>query len=150
MTLPNTTILLVEDDENDVLFMKTTFQEVGVKEPLAVVGNGKEAMAYLGGTGRFADCKKHPRPAMVLLDLKLPHVMGLDVLKWIRSRPELRSLIVIVLTSSANPADINTAYELGANAYLVKPTSYDQLRVLTQALRDFWLIHNHAPGAAEA
>ncbi len=145
MAILSLPILLVEDDQNDVLFMKMAFEEVGVKNPLPVARDGKEALAYFEGTGRFADRKKHPLPYLVLLDLKLPHVMGLDLLKWMRARPELHSTIVLVLTSSSNPADLATAYQEGANAYLVKPTSFDQLKVLAQAIRDFWLVHNQAP-----
>jgi len=146
MASPNATILLVEDDPNDLLFMKMALEDAGLKNPVAVAKDGNEAVAYLGGTGRFADRKKHPLPCLVLLDLKLPHVMGLDVLKWARTKSELRSIIVLVMTSSSHPGDIQAAYQLGANAYLVKPSSFDQLRVLAHSVKDFWLVHNQMPG----
>ena len=146
----NATILLVEDDANDVDFMTMTLKKVGVENPLRAVGDGKEALAYLGGTGQYADRSAHPRPYLVLLDLKLPHVMGLDVLKWLREKPEFDSTVVIVLTSSQDPRDIETACHLKANAYLVKPSGLEKLQVLVQAIKDFWLIQNQpAPGFGE-
>jgi CheY-like chemotaxis protein len=148
MVAPNATILLVEDDPNDLLFMKIALEDAGVKNPLVVAKDGKEALSYLGRTGPFSSHKKHPLPALVLLDLKLPHVMGLDVLKWARGKAELRSTIFVVLTSSSHPRDIESAYQLGANAYLVKPSSFDQLRVLARSIKDFWLVHNQIGGCA--
>lgn len=138
----NTTILIVEDDPNDRLFLKMALEAVGVPNPVAEAKDGKEALDYLSGSGPYANRQQHALPYLVLLDLKLPHLMGLDLLRWIRGRPELDLLIVIVFTSSANPADVDEAYRLGANAYLVKPSSFEKLRPLAQSLKDFWLIHN--------
>jgi PAS domain S-box-containing protein len=137
------TILLVEDEENDVLFMKHAFKEVGILNPLQVAQDGKEAMDYLSGNGGYADRERFPLPCLTLLDLKLPRVMGLEVLKWMREQPELRNLIVIVLTSSRLGPDIETAYQLGANAYLVKPSSPGELREMAMGIKQFWLERNH-------
>jgi CheY-like chemotaxis protein len=139
------TILLVEDEENDVFFLKYAFKEVGILNPLKVAQDGKIAMDYLSANGEYADRERFPLPGLILLDLKLPRVMGLEVLKWIREQPELKTLIVIVLTSSRLEPDIEKAYQLGANAYLVKPSSPPELRALATGLKEFWLSLNQAP-----
>ncbi|HEV2208873.1 MAG TPA: response regulator [Verrucomicrobiae bacterium] len=144
------TILLVEDDRNDAMFMKMAFESAGVTGNLQEVRDGKEALEYLKGEGQFADRETHPLPYLLLLDLKLPHVMGMDVLKWVRQQPELNGVVVLVLTSSSNPAEIDTAYRLGANAFLVKPSSFQELQVMAQTIKDFWLVQNQpAPAFQE-
>jgi CheY-like chemotaxis protein len=140
------TILLVEDDENDVFLMQRALNKAAVLNPVHVANDGQEAINYFEGAGRFANRKEFPLPCLVLLDLKLPYVMGLDVLKWIRQRPELAT-IVIVLSSSAAKADIATAYRLGANGFLVKPTGANQLLDMVKAIKDFWLTQNTPPPA---
>src|SRR6266403_1420305 len=131
-------ILLVEDDENDVLVMKMALEKVGLTSPMRVTRDGRETQDYLSGSGIFADRQEYPLPYLILLDLKLPRVMGLEVLKWIRVRPEFDSTIVLVLSSSPMPDDIQCAYHLRANAYLVKPSGLDKLLVLAVAIKDFW------------
>src|SRR5215475_4834342 len=135
-------ILLVEDNENDILFLNMALEQAGVTNPVHVAKDGQEAIAYLSGTGQHSDRVKFPLPYLLLLDLKLPQVMGLDVLKWLRHRPEFDSTVVVVLTSSADPADVDAAYRLRANAYLVKPSGLANLQVLAQAIKDFWLLQN--------
>jgi PAS domain S-box-containing protein len=137
------TILLVEDEENDVFLMKHAFQQVGILNPLQVARDGKEAMDYLSGNGGYADRERFPLPCLTLLDLKLPRVMGLEVLKWMREQPELKPLIVIILTSSRLGPDIETAYQLGANAYLVKPSNSRELHDIALGIKQFWLERNH-------
>ena len=141
------TVLLVEDEENDVFFMKYAFKEVGVLNPLHVAVDGQEAMDYLSGNGRYADRERFPLPCLTLLDLKLPRVMGLEVLKWMREQPALKTLIVIILTSSRLGPDIERAYQLGANAYLVKPSSPPELYKIATSIKQFWLELNHGPAA---
>src|SRR5207237_5041379 len=97
-------------------------------------------MDYLQGAGKFADRKQFPLPSLILLDLKLPHVMGLDVLKWIRQESGL-PLAVVMLTASGEDADIATAYRLGANGFLVKPSEVSKLVDMAKAINDFWLTH---------
>lgn len=140
------TILLVEDEENDVFFMKYAFKEVGILNPLQVAEDGKQTMDYLSGNGEYADRERFPLPYLTLLDLKLPRVMGFEVLKWMREQPELKTLIVIILTSSRLGPDIEMAYRLGANAYLVKPSSPPELREIAMGIKQFWLALNHGPG----
>jgi CheY-like chemotaxis protein len=134
--------LLVEDDENDVLVMKMALEKVGLTCPIRMAKDGREAQDYLSGTGIFADRHEYPLPYVILLDLKLPRVMGLEVLKWIRERPEFDFTIVLILSSSSMPEDVESAYRLHANGYLVKPYTLERLELMTQAIKEFWFIHN--------
>jgi CheY-like chemotaxis protein len=143
------TILQVEDDPNDVLFLQHAMNKAGVANPIHTVGDGQEAIDYLKGTGKFANRAQFPLPSLVLLDLKLPYVMGLDVLKWIRQQP-WQAMVVVMLTASAEEADITAAYRLGANGFLTKPSEASKLDDIAKAIRDFWLTHNTLPDALPA
>lgn len=143
-----TTILLVEDDVHDVLFITKALNKAGVNSLIQVAKDGQEALDYLTGQGQFANREKYPLPCLVLLDLKLPRVMGLEVLRRLDQRRNFRRLVVVVLTSSQQPEDIDTAYDLGAKAYLVKPSGIDQLVPIAQAIKDFWLTQNRAPASS--
>jgi CheY-like chemotaxis protein len=140
-----TSILLVEDDENDVLFLRHSFAKAGVEIPLQHVASGQEAIDYLAGAGTFTDRQKHPMPSLILLDLNLPHKTGFDVLQWIRATPDVSVTVVIVLTSSRAEADIARAYSLHANSYIVKPSKPQELVQFALLLRDYWLHWNQAP-----
>ena len=135
-------ILLVEDNPDDVFFMRRAAQAAKIENPIHVVTDGTQAIEYLSGAGAFADRNAHPLPCVILLDLKLPGMSGLDVLGWMRGRPEFTTAVVIVLTTSREPRDVHEAYRLGANAYLVKPTSPTQLAELLGAIKIFWIEHN--------
>jgi len=137
-------ILQVDDDPNDIFLFQHAMKKMGVMNPIQVATDGQQAIDYLRGTGKFADREKFPLPCLVLLDLKLPYVMGLEVLRGIRAQPG-RALTVIILTASAENADIEAAYELGANAFLTKPTEANKLREMVKAIKDFWLTHNTLP-----
>jgi CheY-like chemotaxis protein len=117
---------------------------MGVMNPIQVATDGQQAIDYVQGAGKFADRKKFPLPCLVLLDLKLPYVMGLEVLRRIRKQPG-RALTVVILTASAESTDIEAAYRLGANAFLTKPTEANKLREMVKAIKDFWLTHNTLP-----
>ena len=138
------TILQIEDDPNDVLFLRRAMDNAGVADAIQVATDGREAIAYLQGAGKFADRALFPFPGLVLLDLKLPYVMGLDVLRWIRKQP-WHCLPVLMLTASAEDVDIATAYRLGANAFLRKPSEARQLDEMARAIKDFWLKLNSVP-----
>jgi len=142
--MTTTTILLVEDDENDVFFFQRALNKTGTTTPLQVAHDGQEAIDYLRGAGKFAERAKFPQPGLILLDLKLPFVMGLDVLKWIRQQSDL-SPIVLILSSSRQDDDVDAAYRLGANAYLVKPIDVSDLQGMVRAINDFWLRQNTPP-----
>jgi CheY-like chemotaxis protein len=145
MSVSASPILLVEDNPDDVLLIQSAFEKVKASTPMQVVNDGEKAIAYLSGKGEFADRAKHPMPALVLLDLKLPRVPGLNVLSWLRKQPELARMLVVVLTSSRESADINRAYDLGANSYLVKPVSHEDLVELIGALETYWVTLNEWP-----
>jgi CheY-like chemotaxis protein len=135
-------ILLVEDNEDDVFLMKRAVSAAGIANPLHVVEDGQQAIDYLAGTGPFAARDKHPLPAIIFLDLKLPIKNGLQVLEWIRSEKQFESLVVVVLTSSNEPSDLREAYKLGANSYVVKPPTAAQLIDLAKAFKWYWLQFN--------
>lgn len=139
MTDATGTILLVEDDPNDVLLIRRALRRATIPNPIEVVSDGEAAVAYLAGRGTYADRTAHPLPALMLLDLKLPRRSGFEVLEWLRQQPGLRRLRVVVFTSSGLAADIRRAYELGANSYLVKPLEFDALQDMLQALGAYWL-----------
>jgi CheY-like chemotaxis protein len=142
MTTTNRSLLLVEDNEDDVFLMKRALKGARVSNPLNVVEDGQEAVDYLAGTGKFADRANYPLPAVVFLDLKLPFISGHDVLAWIRRQKDLDSLVVIVLTSSNEASDLSRCYALGANSYVVKPPTPDQLQELASAFKWYWLEYN--------
>jgi CheY-like chemotaxis protein len=132
------TILLVEDTDDDVFFLKRALKSAEIPNPVQVATDGQQALDYLSGTGAYADRAAFPLPFLVLLDLKLPYVMGLDVLKWIRARRELDGIIVAVLTSSQQDHDITETTRLGGNFYFVKPPSKQKLTELMRSLAEHW------------
>jgi len=136
------TILLVEDEPNDVFLMKRAMKKAAILNPLQVAGNGQEAVDYLSGTGKFSDRTEFPIPSLVFLDLKLPYKNGFEVLTWIRSQSHLDTTLVMVLTSSSEERDIAECYRLGARTFLVKPPTPDMLTELMVSLKDYWIKHN--------
>jgi CheY-like chemotaxis protein len=135
-------ILLVEDNEDDVFLMKRALKDAGVRNPLYIAEDGQEAIDYLNGAAQFSDRASYPLPAIVFLDLKLPLKSGHDVLAWIRRQKSFESLVVVVLTSSDEPTDVNKSYRLGANSYLVKPPTAEQLLEMAKAFKWYWLQYN--------
>jgi CheY-like chemotaxis protein len=142
------TILHVEDDPNDVLLIGRALRKAEIPASVQVVNDGDQAVDYLSGNHAYAQREQFPLPALVLLDLKLPRKSGIEVLQWIRSKPGLRRIPVVMLTSSRQPVDINRAYDLGVNAYLVKPVSFDTLVEMLRTLDSFWLRVNEHPASA--
>lgn len=138
-------ILLVEDSSDDVVLIRRALTKVNLANPLQVVEDGEQAEAYLAGRDAYADRDRFPLPALMLLDLKLPRRSGFEVLAWLRQQPGLRRLPVIVLTSSREPADVQRAYDLGANSYLVKPGPFDALLEMLRGLNLYWLILSEKP-----
>ena len=139
------TILLVEDDANDVLLVRRAFSKAGTLAAIAAVADGQAAVDYLSGNGGYGNRDMHPLPALVLLDLKLPRKSGHEVLQWLRGHARLKRLPVVILTSSQESSDVNRAYDLGANSYLVKPVAFDSLYQLAQTLGLYWLVLNQSP-----
>jgi CheY-like chemotaxis protein len=139
-------ILYVEDDDNDAFFVKRAFEQAGISQRLVIVEDGKAAIAYIGGTGAYTDRKQHPPPCLVLLDLKMSGISGIEVLKWIRTTPSFCALPVVVLTSSNHEGDVHRAYMQGANGYLVKPRKLEEFVTMARAIKDYWLTQNRASG----
>lgn len=137
--------LLIEDNDNDALLLKRAFSRGNLLNPLHILKTGEAALDYLKGTGPYANRSEYPLPSIMLLDLNLPGISGFEVLRWIRSQPELSRLRVIVLTSSESIHDVNLAYRLGANSFLVKPMDLDHLCRMTEALQGYWIWMDHAP-----
>lgn len=142
------TVLLAEDDDNDVFFLERAFKQAQIANPLVRAKDGEEAIAYLQGKGAYADREKHPLPQLMLLDLKMPRKNGFEVITWVRSQPGLKRLPIVVLTSSKEDPDVNRAYEIGANTYLVKPVKFEGLVEMMQALNMYWLLLAEKPTCA--
>jgi len=141
-------VLYVEDDPNDVLLLQRAFRLEEIHNPLNVAVDGAEGIAWLSGHGQFANRARYPLPDLVILDIKMPKINGLVVLKWIRAHPGLKGLPVIVLTSSYLPEDVAAAHQLGANAFIVKPCLYEELREVVRFLK-YWMLHTSPPPTDE-
>jgi CheY-like chemotaxis protein len=135
----SSTILLVEDNEDDVFAMTRALKIARIGNPMQIVTDGEMVKDYLSGTGAYADRAKHPLPFIIFLDLKLPFVNGFELLSWIRKQPELNSLVVVVLTSSAEERDHEQAYAFGARSFLVKPPTAQGLTDVFNSLESYWL-----------
>lgn len=138
-------ILLAEDDPNDVLLIQRAFQKAGLQGSLRIVRDGEEAIRYLNGGGDYADRQRFPLPFLLLLDLKMPGADGFDVLQWVRTERAFKRLLVIVLTSSNLQSDVDRAYELGANSYLVKPVEFQEMVNMIQRFEVYWTEMNRTP-----
>ncbi|PTY07668.1 two-component system response regulator [Opitutaceae bacterium EW11] len=137
--MKNRAILYVEDEEDDVFFMKKAFQLAGIRHPLHTAEDGQKAIAYLSGEPPFADRSQFPIPSLVILDLNLPILSGFEVLQWLRRRPEYAQTHVVVFSSSGRPEDREKATSLGATEYVMKPSSgFDFIHVAKQ-LQAKWL-----------
>jgi len=141
----NETILVAEDDTADAFFLKRAFAKVGVPTSLQFVRDGQEAIEYLQGEDDFANRLAHPLPDLLLLDLKMPRMDGFQVLDWVRQQPSFKRVPAIIFSSSPQDHDINRAYDLGANSYLVKPHSSEELVVLVEKLKLYWIETNKNP-----
>jgi CheY-like chemotaxis protein len=138
-------ILLVDDSEDDILLIRQAFAKAGIPNPLQVVRSGEEAVEYLQGIWKYRNREEFPLPAMVLLDLKMPGMDGFEVLSWIRQQPGLSAMRVIVLTCSVAVRDINKAYGLGANSFMVKPGDFQNTVELARIATKYWLVMSQGP-----
>ena len=137
---PPAALLVVEDEPNDVLFIRRGLARAGILEGPQETRDGEEAVAYLEGRPPFEDRAKHPLPSLILLDLKLPRRSGLEVLAWLRKQPgPLGETPVIVLTSSKEQSDMDRAAALGVLAYHVKPVSYSDFMSRVESIGKHWL-----------
>ena len=136
-------ILLVEDNPDDVELTRIAFAEAKIANALHVVGNGVEALDYLFGRGDYAGEAQPQTPALVLLDLNMPRMDGREVLQAIRAETRTRSLPVVVMTTSAEPFDVEACYLLGANSYIRKPVDFGQFMWAVKQVGMYWLVLNH-------
>jgi CheY-like chemotaxis protein len=139
------TILLVEDDSNDVLLIRKALEGGGIDNPVQTVSDGEEAIDYLQGCGAFSDRRLFPLPGLIVTDLKMPRANGIEFLRWLRSHPFGKVIPAIVLTSSMEPADVQDAYSSGANSYLVKPAGFGELKRMLRTVVDYWSLCEMAP-----
>ncbi len=141
----NANILLVEDNDDDVALTLRAFQKSKIVNPVVVARDGAEALDYLFGTGSHQGRDTSQLPAIILLDLKLPRVDGLEVLRRIRQDSKLKLIRTIILTSSNEGPDIHSSYELGACSYIRKPVDFDKFVDAVATLGIYWLLLNEAP-----
>jgi CheY-like chemotaxis protein len=134
----NLTVLIAEDNEDDALFLGRAFRKIGLKNPVQILTDGGEVMKYLKAEGKYADRQKHPFPGVLFLDIKMPRVSGFQVLEWLREHPECRVIPTMIFSSSSQPQDVTRAYQIGANAYFVKPNTLEELQEMLQYAYEFW------------
>ena len=133
------TVLFVEDDLNDIFLVQRAFKLARIDHPPQVVTDGQEAINYLRGDGKYADRAAYPLPSLVVMDIRMPLKTGFEVLEWVkRQEGPLRRIPIVIVSGSDNPADINRAYELGANAYMVKPMDYRAIEHLFDSITHYW------------
>jgi|SRR6266850_5821350 len=148
--LDRATVLLAEDDSDDVLLTQIAFEKARLANPLQIVRDGEEAISYLDGKGKYSNRLLYPFPILLLLDLKMPKFNGFQVLAWLKAQPHLRALPVAVMTSSDQDPDVTRAYKLGADSYLIKPPNAEALLALVQRLHAYWMIVNERPEVVAA
>lgn len=143
------TILLIEDNPSDIDLTIRAFKKCRISNELVVVEDGREALDYLLFMGRYATMEDHRLPTLVLLDLKLPLIGGLEVLREIRGHETTRRLPVVILTSSKEEQDLAASYDLGANSYIRKPVDFQQFSLAVEQLGLYWLVLNEPPPGAQ-
>jgi CheY-like chemotaxis protein len=136
---PGGNILLVDDNDDDAFFVEKSFKTVGSSAHIFRCIDGRETQKYLLAEAPFSSRDFYPMPDLILLDLKIPHLSGLDVLRWIREHPTLRNLVVVILSSSSQQRDVDDAYALQANCFLTKPSSLNDTVEMVRAIDKCWL-----------
>jgi CheY-like chemotaxis protein len=149
--LPNSEaveILLVEDNPSDAVLAMHALEKSKLANKVCVVSDGEEALDYLLCRGNYSDRPLQTAPSLVLLDLKLPKVDGMEVLRELKSNPRTRSIPVVILTASKEERDLVQSYKLGANSYIQKPVSFSEFQEVVQQLGMYWLLLNSRPPVA--
>jgi CheY-like chemotaxis protein len=134
----NLTILVAEDSEDYALVLESAMKAIGWKNPIRILPNGTEVIAYLSGEGKYSDREAYPFPSVMFVDIRMPQADGFDVLRWVRKHPKCSVLPTMMLSSSDEQKDVQLAYELGANGYLVKPADINDLKAMLRAAYEFW------------
>ncbi|MFQ5597282.1 MAG: response regulator [Nitrospiria bacterium] len=138
-------ILLVEDSLHDIEITRRAFSKGRLNIEIKVVRDGEEALDYLYRRGRFQEYASSPRPGLILLDLNLPKIAGMDVLQQIKADRDLRSIPVIVMTVSLREEDIVRSYDLGANTYIHKPVEFEHFMQVVSAIQEYWILTSTLP-----
>ena len=131
-------ILVAEDDPNDTLLLRRAFDKNGIDLPVHVSIDGQDAIEYLRGSGLYADREKYPFPRAIITDLKMPRCSGFELLEWLNEHAECSVIPVVVLSASAEDRDVKRCFELGANAYFQKPSSFAELCELVKLNHHYW------------
>ena len=131
-------ILLVDDEESDATLVKMAFKRNNILRPIQWVKDGMEAVDYLSAEGTYADRARYPFPQLLLLDLKMPRMNGLELLQWLQVNSHFKIIPTIIMTSSRQEIDIEKAYDLGVNTYMIKPSSFDELKNMVKAVHEYW------------
>lgn len=139
------TILLVEDELTDARLLMRAFTKAGVQNPVKHFTRGDSALGYLQGIGQYADRRQHPLPILIILDLKLPGMNGLELLRWIRLQRPLRRIPVLILTSEKDDKFMEAAYDAGANSYLLKSFEHNEVDRVVNLITEYWLALNESP-----
>jgi CheY-like chemotaxis protein len=132
------TILIAEDNEDDLQLLQIALRRAGLANPVRIARDGEEVIEYLLGRGPYGDRREYPFPRLLILDLKMPKLTGLEVLRWVKDHPHCKVIPTIILSNSVHKTDIQQSYELGANAYLAKPASFGGLETALKDLFFFW------------
>jgi CheY-like chemotaxis protein len=133
------TVLHIDDDPNDTELLQAASRQAGVPFVLQHIQDGEQAIAYISGLGVYADRRRYPLPTLIILDLKMPRTSGFEVLKSLRKHPQLNDAPVVVLSGSERQDDIQLAYRMGANSYIVKPLGFKELVQVVETLHTVWL-----------
>ena len=131
-------ILIAEDNEDDAFILMHALKSAGLPDPVFICRDGQEAVDYLEGRGLFVDRATYPLPGLLILDIKMPRLTGVEVLAWVRRQSGCASIPAIVLTSSAHPKDVADAFQNGVNAYFLKPPTPEEMRDLLRLIHNFW------------
>ena len=131
--------MVVEDDPNDQMLIERAFRKIGVVDPIQVLCDGAEAIAYMMGEGKYSDREKYAYPTFIMTDLKMPRGDGFAVLEFLKGNPQWKVIPTIVLSASADLDDIKKSYMLGASSYHVKPQSHDELRNQLKVINAYWM-----------
>lgn len=143
MELKTVDILLVEDNASDAELIQISLEEQQLFPSVSIVRDGEKALDYIFARKEFSDRQGEENPKLILLDLKLPKINGIEVLNSIKSSPETKSIPVVILTSSAHSKDIEECYRLGANSYIVKPIGFDEFSKIITHTVNYWLKINY-------